>query len=192
MHDNTIAAPEDLDLPVGEELLLKPIAKRPNSEHLLTPEIAATVRVATRKNADRYQKNPHASLYAVDSAATRWVDFDEPQESARRRIRTNFEAKSSSQAYFTIRLVQKTYRVLAYAVILIGAMSLVFRLLELMLVSSQLLLSHAVGFFEYSFTVISTTLLIAASLLGAAELLQIVINIHMDFSIALESDSGDL
>ncbi len=180
------------NISVDEELVLQPIVNRKKSASAAATHKSAAERTKRKTRSAEYRRNPHASLYGVDYTATRWLAASESQLEAGARSNRISNENQRSQAYATIKVIQKLYRWFAYLALAFGAILLLFRCVGVLRSSSEFSSSQLMALFDYSFVVIFLEFMIPATFLAIAELMQIMVNIHSDFSASSTSDDLDL
>jgi len=181
MVDRDTNKSEASDSADGDELRLEPVVEK--GEALKLPLHSGETRGresgSRTVHTARYRKNPHASLYAIDSPVSR-TSTPPLLPNTDERGDESPVATLSERDYSAIQSLQKYVRWFGYSTLVLGPLFLMFRFLQLVFFSTDDLSTKFPDFLSYSFWVVASSALLSATFFASSEFFQLLIDIQSD------------
>jgi hypothetical protein len=169
------------DVTDADELRLQPIEGRPEvaSPPAIDERVAKRPPSSSAARASRYRRNPHASLYAVDASLPRAGNQQGNRVTQAQGIETE-EPAVAQRDYVALQALQRVIRTIAYTMLIVCPLLLLFRFLHLAFFSSEITGAKLPAFFLYAFWIATGTAFMSATFLATAEFLQLLMDIQSD------------
>ena len=134
-------------------------------------------------------RNPHASLYGIDSSVTETIDSEVPASSTvEQAVHSTIDLATTPPRYSLLRSMRRVYRATGYLVILAAFLTFFYQVLRLPFVSDEESASGLATLLYNTFALAAGSVFVAGTLFAFSELIQLALDLH-ESSIG-KSNSG--
>ena len=177
--NNEVTEPSSTD----DELRLEPLRDRPQAD--LGGAEADLLRRQKSGDSDDFHfsrqrlRNPHASLYGIDSPVTETSDREVPAPSTLApAVHSTIDSVTTPPQYSLLRSMRRVYRVTGYLVILAAFLTFFYQVLRLPFVSDEESASGLATLLYNTFALAAGSVFVAGTLFAFSELIQLALDLH--------------